>query len=297
MCLYHGRKKEIAILTIHRRESKTMTLTYLLKKIQNKVWGEVIRHLDTEEGIEEVQVLHDGELCLHHALRLDPPLDAIEKLIAIYPGSVHYVGNHGMFPLHIAVKYQNKQEIVDQLLRWNIDVLTTRNDYGETPLDYNYIDKNGMFTRPVGCWKRQKGVDTYLERREKAIVLMEKYVDQVGSLQEKKKKDCALLDEKYDELYKKIKEDIHKTESSFGTFMEALVGIQDDIDAFVDRVNGRINKIDEEVQKWDQKTKDEKKERESQLVMWCDDMKAVKEDLEKLQMEITAQMISPLSVN
>jgi hypothetical protein len=274
-----------------------MTLTYLLKKIQNKVWGEVIRHLETEDGFQEAQILHDGELCLHHALRLDPPLDAIQKIIAAYPGAVNYVGKYGMFPLHIAVKYRNKQDVIDQLLRWNIDALTVRNDIGETPLDYNYVDKNGMFQRPTACWKRQNDVDTYLERREKAIVSMEKYVVEVDSLQQKKKKDCSLLDEKYKELHKTIKEDIQKTESSFGTFMEALVGIQDDIDEFVDRVNGRISKIDEEINNWDQKSKNEKKDRDSNLGTWYHDMKALKDDLEKLQIEFKSNIrASPLSV-
>ena len=261
-----------------------MTVTYLLQKIQSKVWGEVIRHLGTENGIEEAQILHDGELCLHHALRLDPPLDAIQDLIAVYPGSVNFVGNNAMFPLHIAVKYKNKPDIVDELLRWNIDALVAKNDFGQTPLDYDYVD-NGMFKRPTACWKRQNETDMYLARREKIIISMEKCMNEVERLQQKKKNDCAMLEKKYNEVSQQIKESIKETEEKFGSFMEALVSIQDDMDEFVDKVNCRINIVDEEMKSWNQRHLNGKKERDTQLSKWCADLKALQASVKGLEEE------------
>ena len=62
---------------------------------------------------EEAKVVNkDGETALHYCVFGNPPLDAVEALLDVYPAMAEMKNSQGQLPIHLACCYRTSSEVL-----------------------------------------------------------------------------------------------------------------------------------------------------------------------------------------
>ena len=243
-----------------------MSLTLLHQKILNGIWDDALIRLGNEDALEEVKTFHDDELPLHCALAHKAPIDLIEPLINAYPDSLTMKGKKGMLALHIAANHNASPEILDLIIRSYPEALDKEDDEGKNPRHYERVDEKKALSRPTSCWKTQMQRDISFDEREELINDLEEKYECLISLLKRQDTECTRLKSSYTDILPLVQNTIAKTENMMTETMESLMSIQNEIDAFVDNANGRMDTLQSSLVKRDKSSwKDKSSELETQI--------------------------------
>jgi len=232
----------------------------LIGQIEQERWGEAELYLVTKAGILESTICFDGlNLPIHYVLSnfRNAPLSSIQALLRAFPNSIAKKGRNGMLPLHMAMYYNCPPDIVLHLIRMHPRALDAKDKEGKTPKDYGYDDPNNLLSTPIVCYMTQNQYHAIVQKRDDKFCALLPIYNHIVQKQNKLDTQSAQLEKRYEELVPLVMKEFQKADDSVSSFMDNLMSIQDEIDDFVDKMNGRINALEMLM-----------KERDDDLVEW-----------------------------
>ena len=125
--------------------SKIEDPVYLFSKLFSTLIGkrdwEAIRKLlltqsSIVDEISNLRILADDRRGgpLHHACRLQPPLDVVHKISQSFSGSLDEIDGDGRFPLHIATRWGASARVIQFLIKVRPKAASIQDNFGKTPL-------------------------------------------------------------------------------------------------------------------------------------------------------------------
>jgi len=190
-----------------------------------------------------------------------------------------------MLPLHVAAYYNASIETLLHLIRTYPDALDVTDDNGNLPKEYGYNDRDKVLERSSVCYQTQDARHGIGLRREQKFCQMLPKFQLLRDRQKKVTKQLGVVEEAHANTIQLVEKKLKATEEYITTFMDALEGIQDEVDGFLTKTNGRLEALEADVKRRDGAVASFDKEQGRRSIEWYLQLKEIDGDMAKLRME------------
>jgi len=235
------------------------------------------------------------------------PLSLIQALTNAFPNSLRLPGRDGMLPLHIAAHSHAPIDILLTLIRHYPKALSVKDAHGRYPKDYNptngddirHRDDDGdgdsdggggndhecknCLDRPAICYDTSNAVG--LRRREEKFCHVLPKFELLKDRQKKVDRQAVRCEEGIGVLLEQMQVEMDAAEGHAGVCMEELKGVQDEVDEFLERMNGRMEELEKGLEERDRDQSTWEKEESIIRIDWFMQLKMINEEMENLRNE------------
>ena len=125
-------------------EPKTSQTT-MLALLRRRQWKKVGKLLESSNGSNHLLSYSCSRCSFQHSLlniclRYDPPLHVIQNITTSFPSAAFEVDCVGQLPLHHALQNGASLQVIEYLLKLNINAADVRDIFGNTPLHSLFDD-------------------------------------------------------------------------------------------------------------------------------------------------------------